>query len=246
MSRLTLKRSLLRPLRAGATAPFGPGGVSTGLILWLKADSLIGFVNNDLVPSYLDSSGVGNHFGQSGADSLKPIYHTAQVNGLPAIYYPFVTNNSHQMSAPWQGGAPTTSECFAIAKADNDPASDPSAGFIWSFGTSFADVIVENTGDIRLGWGTNTRPIIGNPVPSMSSWRRLNIWSAPNDYSFQIDTVNFYLNAVNTVAFATNPLFSGSTPYMGHIAEYIQYNRKLSAGERTSVDNYLKAKYNLP
>lgn len=230
--------------RTGGGGASGPPSV-TGLILWLKADSLA-LANNDLVGDWPDQSGVGNNFSEV-TPSLKPVFHTNQVNGLPAIYFPLFTNNGLTMTAAWKPATPTAGECFAVCKADADPGGGASSGGIWRFGTAgFWDHITLNDGHVYLGWGRTARPDIGDLAPNFAAWRRLNIWSAPNDYSFQVDAVNVYSTAVNAVGFIAQPLLSrGGVVYVGHIAEYIQYNRKLTAGERTTVDNYLKAKYAL-
>jgi len=238
--------NMFTTLGVGAgTAGTGPSSL-TGLIIWLKADSL-GLNNNDVIPTWSDQSGRGNHFTQSLGDALKPIYHTAQINGLPAVYIPFVSNNGIGLASGYTDGTPTEGECFAVVKADADPAADPGSGWLWDFSTvGFPDSFVDNSGHIFLAWGRSTRTDVGDPAASFAGWRRINIWSKTNDYSLQIDTVNFFATATNTVSFNANPRFSKqATIYTGHIAEYIQYNRKLSAGERTQVDDYLKAKYAL-
>lgn len=253
MSSMVIRQAARRPdadwrkrgiLRGGPAPSFGPGGVSSGLIVWLKADAIQGLNNNDPCPNWGDSSGVGNNFGSL---AFNPTYHTAQINGLPAIYYPLSVNTGHQMAASWQGGTPTAGECFAVCKADADPGGSASSGGIWRFGTAGTqDHITLNDGHTYLGWGRTTRPDIGDLTPDFAGWRRLNIWSATNDYSFQVDAVNVYSTASNTVGFTAQPQLSdGGVLYVGHIAEYIQYNRKLSGGERTAVDNYLKGKYGL-
>lgn len=235
-----------RPYPARRYPPQNTPNEVFGLIIWLKADALV-LNNNDLIASWTDNSGRNNHFTQTGGDALKPIFHTGQINSLPAVYFPFSSNNGLSLPS-YADGTPTEGECFAVVKSDADPASDPGGGWLWDFSTQGdPDGFVDNNGDITIAWGRSTRTNVGNPTPSFASWRRINIWSKSADYSLQIDGTTFFSTGVNTVSFNATPRFSKQAViYSGHIAEYIQYNRKLDTIERGMVDGYLKAKYALP
>ena len=56
------------------------------LSAWFKAEALSGFANGDLVGSWIDSSGKGNHATQSVV-TPKPSYLSSAINGRPAVHF---------------------------------------------------------------------------------------------------------------------------------------------------------------
>src|SRR3990167_1190365 len=64
---------------------FDPRRISN-LVAWFKADSLLNFNDNDVVGTWLDSSGKGNHATQTTAGN-KPLYKTNIQNGKPIVRF---------------------------------------------------------------------------------------------------------------------------------------------------------------
>ena len=229
-----------------APPPPGPETIS-GLILWVKASDL-SQADGSYVNNLTDASGTGNNLNSTPNPNTAKFYNN-QINGRPAIHYWYSGQPLyHVMTSAWKPSTPTSGECFCVCRSQADPTTDPAHGGIWSAGTAgVADHIPYQDGTVYLGWGRTTRPNIGNLAPDFSQWHRLNIWSATNDYSFQVDGATVYSTASSTPGFATTPSLGGNitVTYAGYIAEYIQYNRKLTAPERASVNTYLTWRYGI-
>lgn len=73
-----------RPPQPVVSSAFTPTDIS-GLKAWWKADSL-SLNNNDLVASW-STSGGSSRTATQDLDSLKPVFLTAQQNGLPLVYF---------------------------------------------------------------------------------------------------------------------------------------------------------------
>ena len=63
----------------------GPGGVSDGLVLWLKASNLA-LSDGAAVTYWPDASPLGNHATQSNT-SAQPVFYTQGLNGLPTVSF---------------------------------------------------------------------------------------------------------------------------------------------------------------
>ena len=225
----------------GAGGPFTPASLP-GLLVWLKADSL-GLANNDPVVSYPDSSGNANHFTGTGS----PLFKTGVINGLPAVYYP--VGSIHRMtSVNYLPGNPTSGECFFVMKVDADVGLD--LNVLHDFGIDpAANHWPFTDGTVYDGWGTDVRKTLGNPTPSLASWRLVNLRSEINSYVAEIDGGALFSTGTNSVAFNTQPYIGGNAigaqALVGHIAEYMQYDHVLSSGDRQQVEDYVETKYAL-
>jgi hypothetical protein len=69
----------------GGRRRFNPADYGT-VALWLKADSLTGYEDEDVVDTWPDSSGNGNDATQ-GTFVKMPLYRTGQVSGMPALQF---------------------------------------------------------------------------------------------------------------------------------------------------------------
>jgi hypothetical protein len=228
----------------GATTPFTPDRAS-GLYRWFKADAIIGLSDGDPVSTWEDS-GSGNRDG-TAAGSARPTYKTGILNGLPIVRFDGLTN----VLTLGDDSALTAAEVFIVIKTDADPPADGAQSGIWEFGTTgaLASHYTWTDGNIYEGFGTDTRKTVGNPTPALTSWRTYSVYSAANDWQAFLDGLSIFSTGTNTVAFSTATTLGAGVAVAyrtdGDIAEFIMYDRKLSAAVRTKVWTYINDKYAL-
>lgn len=234
---------------ATATA-FAPTDV-TGLKVWLKADSL-GLADGTAVSSWADSSGLSNHFTQAtGAN--QPICKTGIINALPVVRFMSGGGAQHFLSATLS--AQTAAEAFIVVQIAADPPLTSAEAGLWTFkSTNISATFFPFTdGTVYDGFATTARKTTVNPTPSLAAAFRLyNVISVSGEWTSKLDTTQLFTTATNTVAFATTALLgksdgsgSGDGYLRGDVAELIIFDNKISAGNRTAIEAYLKAKYAL-
>ena len=225
--------------------PFTPSQLA-GLLIWLRADRIVGPPAQDApVSQWDDISGKGNHFNDGGLGATRdPLFKRNAVNGLPALWFKQHAEDwSTLQLIAYQQGTPTAGECFFVLKADADPSA---FGALCEFGAaSLPDLWPSTDGNVYMGWGRGTRPSIGNPTPSLASWRLLNVHSATNDWKVFLDGTQIDSSGTNTPAFLPSGVLSPGTGFGGQIAEYIQFDRGLTQSERDQIEAYIATKYAL-
>jgi len=236
--------SLRRGSGGGGPAPFSPPDASTPLGYWLRGDDVT--LNGAYVSSWNDKSGNSRHWTQSVAAD-QPLFVASAMNGLPGVT--FDGANTEFLNGPdlaaigW-----TAAETFIVLRLVNDPAPLANEG-LWRIGSTGASVgrFLHTTGVIFEDFGRATATIaLGNPVPSMTSPRIYSVVASGVEITNYIDGVQL-ATAANTVAWNAAPWLGKSAAagfnLYGTICEWIVYTAKLSAGDRASVDAYLKARY---
>lgn len=225
----------LSGLGALAGGTFSPEQIS-GLKLWLKADSLA-LSDNDAVTTWTDSSGSGNDATQ-GTAAKKPTFKTAIQNGKPVVRF---------------DGTDDVLVCPAITAAGGLSA------FVVSkvtLATSFGMTLVVNVFNLELrqNAGTGNMQLITNGVTTIAdgagtSW---HVHSFTNNGSnlteLWTDGISDGTQA-NSAACGTPCIGArsdASSPLNGDVAEILLYDSSLSAGNRNSVEAYLKTKYATP
>lgn len=232
----------------------GPGGISTGLVMWVKADTGVYTdagttlaTNGQTVQQWNDQTTGGLHFTQSTAGA-RPTYQTNQQNGLPGIT--FDNSGTADFMANASLVATTARTIFFVGKStaaatgdegffgNHEDASviDPSA-----FGTD-GSWAYYGTSAFGYGFqtGTNIAPAIitlnyadvSNLTPRMSGVA-VSTFNPIDAYS---TTNGMGLGARNA---------AGSTPKDCQIYEFIVFNRSLTADEITSVESYLSSKWGI-
>ena len=221
----------------------GIGAVS-GLRQWIKARGL-SLSDGDPVSSATDASGNGFHGTASG--SQRPIFRTNILNGQPAFEF----DGDGQWFNTGDHSSLTECEVFAVVKIDNDPPGTNEFGAqtgLWNYSTGDVTHYPYVTGDIYEGFGSNARYFVGNPTPSLSSqFRIINIWSATNDWAYNLDGINLFSTGTNTVGLdsSCNLGYSTGGNYFldGKITEFVLFDHKLSASDRASVVAELNSVY---
>lgn len=221
-----------------------PSGI-TGLLAWWKADALSA-ANNDALATWPDSSSNGLDITQSNT-SNKPVFKTNQINGKPAIR--FDGNNFFTRSGGLFDTA-TGAEIFAVFKTDYDPPPYWEWSGAWSFGGQYDSMnLPSDNGVIYDIFCTNSRKTVGNPTPSLTSWRLYNAASKDGEWTARLDGTQLFTTATNTFWQLGNVYVGRSTSYMitmvGSIAEIVLFSKVLSGADRASVNSYISGKYGL-
>ncbi|KOR33688.1 hypothetical protein AM228_28385, partial [Planktothricoides sp. SR001] len=233
----------------------GLGGVGTGannLKLWLKADAITGATNSAAVGTWNDSSGNSIALSQPNAAN-QPIYKTAGLNNVPTLsfngssqYYEVAYNASLN---PAQFTVITVTQVAGGTGTFRSPItsrnSGPQQGYIlyaqddnkwsswlpqspWNFATD-STALTFNTGYITSGsynGSQNTLSVNGTQTSTALT-------------TFIQNTSKPLRVGAGTTETTPNWFFNGD------ISEVILYDKALNNAERTLVDNYLGAKYNI-
>lgn len=226
-----------------------PLPVTSGLEFWVSASQIPAQSDNTsiLYGGWPEISGNRRHAGRMGTT---PKYRTASgPNSTPCIQLNG-TSDFFSVYSFMSGISMTAAEMFVVSKVATDPpvsakSSHPVASWdgLGSVGNHYPWI----TGDILDGFASNARKTVGNPAPSLTSWRTYNARSAAGAWSAHLDGTQLFTTATNTVSFASaQPKLgnTGSGVFMeGFIAEVIIFSRVLSSGERSQIHTYLNSLY---
>jgi hypothetical protein len=232
-------------LNNGAYFTFGreqqrPGGVVTGLSVWLKADEGV----------TLSGTSANTWQDQSPSQRIWPkvnttatLWSNAAVNFNPAINFPA----SSYFSLPQFTQAYTAGEVFSVQYSNTTANQGHPFELGGAGGTSYYKYNNEYYND----FGRTTRP-------GYATWATrnvllphvLNSWSATNDWAASFDG-GAPVGAITTasaVKFSSVPLknyigAAHNNVFNGRISEVIMYNRKLNATERRQVNSYMALRY---
>lgn len=231
-------------------AQTGAAGVgnSTNNVVWLDANSLA-LTNGSQVSTFTDLSGNSNNFSQSTA-TKRPIFSTATVNGLPALDFDGVDD------------ALATGSIAAMVSAN------VTYFIVYQRATNVQQFLLgaNYTGEPKK-WQTYCNNGSNSLISAQYSPAINHVsYTDPGTFSFlsthitptklttyKQGTLMMTKTATYTVPASHNNLTLGNIQYPaasngtlnGYIAEVIIYNSALNALERTLVENYLGAKYNM-
>lgn len=221
-------------VRRNAGAQLDPTSFS-GLICWISAGDLSGLSDGDTLPATItDLSGVGNDATRVSA----PKYRTANTpNGSPAMS----AESAGYLTLPngmWTGK--TAGHLFAYVKA---PASGAVSGPWQIGGNDYTFMAYAGASDAYEGALTGTRYSFTNSLAVRDTWRIWEVVADGTDYAVRIDGVD---QTTQTVAFtapsASRILANTFSTVDVRIADFIAYDRDLTAGEASSVRQYLEAR----
>lgn len=220
--------------------------VTEELKAWFAADNITGLANGEAMSSWGDLSGNGNNVSQGSEDS-QPTYRTNSINGNPAVL--FDGSNDFLYLASVNN---VSSDAFTMV-ATIRPTT---------LGGSDTISIVGGSGDcgsggrqLRLAGGV--MQVLKSSVASMGT--SLTTMSQNNNYivGFIYGSPNgsFYLNGSadgtlsSTQTFGNSGLLIGGRScaeiFKGYIAEFLYYDKTLSANEFAQVNAYLSSKYGI-
>jgi hypothetical protein len=247
-------------LSASATGAFAGGG-GTGnfvpsdlasLVAWYNADTIAGS-NGTVLSAWNDSKGSNN---ASGGNVTSPSLVTSAVNGHQAV--------------AWDGGASTQAlslgttlmvgetagSFFAAFKRTADPPASGKGGAILDGFT--ADTSGSKNahhpytdGVIYEHFGMDIRTTVGNPTPSLTSFRIYSAHQATNDIRAYLDGTSLFSGGAGSTAhFGTGVTKriganAAGDRFEGQIAEICIFNSALTTSDRQKVEGYLAWKYGL-
>jgi hypothetical protein len=235
----------------------GPGGVGTTdgtstLEVWLKADAIAGLTGNP-VSTWSDRSGNNVNATQSNVGN-QPAYTTNVLNGLPVVRFDG-SNDRLEFNRVIQDDF----SIIAVFKT----AQSAGGGTQWYLGVGLVDAEVGGvTNDFGMSLIAGKLATgAGNPdvtALSTSAFSDNNGHIANFQRVLSSGVISQFTDGAST-ATATAGTNSLTAPtrivlgslqtninyFSGDIAEVLVYSSALNKAERTIVDNYLSAKYNI-
>lgn len=249
MKRLVLP--LIVTLIYTAAAAQSPGGVSSGLAIWLKADAGTSSTSNGaFLSSWNDQSGNGVNATQTDpTDVAKPRYILDAINGNPAIQFTggdkFFNINLSSLGSAYT--------IITVAERADAAANRYVIG-VQSLTPRGLHLGYALDATLRLGENASG----GNANATVSGYNasteapRFIMGEVPSADSRTVTEINNGVTVSATNSTTITPLSKtagvigrGFTTggFSGYIAEVICYNRILSAAEKNQIITYLAVKY---
>jgi hypothetical protein len=222
---------------AGATA--APGGVSSGLSVWLKPETGIIRDSAGVVSSWQDSSGNGNHCSQATA-TAKPSYAPGSFGTMPGVFF----DGADNLSATAGMSTGSYTKIVRVSMPDFPATSGNILSSSGTMGTRHA-LYMSSSAFPRL-WH-NSQFVVSATAMGVGQGHLL-----VGTYDSTTKTGTLYLDGTQVgtgtaTANNTDPTYqlgglAGGNFMRGTIGEVMIYNRVLSNTERANVLAYLNAK----
>lgn len=203
----------------------------SGVKLWLKADAL-SLNDGDAVGSWTDSSGNSNTATQ-GTAANKPTFKTNILNSLPVVRFD-ATNDA--LTSPLSLANPfTIFAVYSYRGATSGFHRGISGGNNWLVGP-YSGNHKQYSGAFITG------PAVVQNAFVQTTSRQTNVLS-----EFRVNRTAIGSNGSTTAIGVVNLGAAGafSEPLDGDVAELICFDVALSDADRTTVEGYLRGKYNL-
>jgi hypothetical protein len=215
----------------------------TGLKWWIDpSDTGTITEASGLVSQIDDKSSSALHPIQT-TGSLQPSTGVETIGGLNALGFP-VDEWMEPASNPMAGSS--AGHAFYILRLNDDAAARNAVLFQWgSSGSADHESFVD--GNIYYGWGSTVRHTVGNPTPSLTTERLIEIRTASSAWSYWIDGVSIFSTGTNTVGWGgTQHRFGGgSVGVIGEVGEVLCYDSVLTGADLTNVRTYLSDKWSV-
>jgi hypothetical protein len=240
-----------------ATPPPGGGVPTSGLGLWLKADTGV-TLSGSAVTQWADQSGNVRNASQSNSTN-RPVLVSNALNGKPAIRFDG-GNDFLSFTYPINGLNGVTMFLVSAARDADNPSGPQNAAVYWpetaSWGATFLSAF-QSKALARIGTGqTNTNLSYTRPANIGTAYTRTSVkHDGANGTNVlyvngvAVQTATGRLSALNGIqnnGFLGQGLGSTSTTntyFNGDIVEVLVYSRALSEAERQQVEQYLQQKY---
>lgn len=241
-----------------------PGGVSTNLKLWLKADVGTNTTTNGAVVSQWDDQGPAAKNASQGTPANQPLYKdgTAGVNFNPAISF----DGTNDYLANTAGGFYSQQYYLVLVNhelIDKGPGQTPFSGFVAGgasdvTGFHFGDVTARHNNEVvshnisHSGiWGsafTSATASIAANSANVFSVRNTAANNGTNIYQNggQIDNTdaNAFAEVTDTdYKIGENANFA--RPFNGKVAEVITFSARNSDADKSKIESYLALKYGI-
>ncbi|HHV99794.1 MAG TPA: hypothetical protein GXX36_09530, partial [Clostridiaceae bacterium] len=221
---------------------------TSGLKLWLKADSPDGAIIKDInnyVNTWVDLSGYTNSSFQTNS-SYRPLYVANAINGKPAIRFDGVNDYLNITSLK---GNMNQLTFFIVIKPSGLADYNQSIGAVGGWG----QFLFHSAANGAIYCGTSAQSRLTAPSGTMVnnevqgySYVYAGTGSASKLYknSSQVASGTLTATPASWTGFIIGA--NNSNSLKGDIPEIIIYDRALSDSERQSVEIYLSSKYNYP
>lgn len=243
--------------RPGQTNPARSPEAITGLVAWLRADTLT-LSAGQAVATWPDSSGRGNHATQPTA-AQRPTFTPAAINGLPALTLNRAASQQVLLpTAAFNGMSDLSNFTFlAVARWTGGVRSGLFGGYRGANTANLGSTVFEitsDTGALRLRI-PNSIDATASPAVTSGQWHllgaamdatasRAGLFRDGTTLSEPIGAGGTSLLA-NFERLPVGSSFDDARTFGGQIAEVMIYNRALSALERDALGRHLAAKYAL-
>jgi hypothetical protein len=242
-----------------------PGGVSSNLALWIRADAATTLSSTDSLNSWTYFNNPAFSFVSSPAN--RPIVQSNSINFLPSVFF----NGSQQMDGPTGANAPITAgnpsySVFAVWSSllaaavpqrvwsQRSPAGTGDGGGLWVYNGQYGDQdeISPFTQGLGLVEQVSTAYIsevnlLAQNTSDLELVDQTNIGGTSvvlnSDPAGMALTDRIIANTVNRLGSRNVPT---EEPLIGNVAEVIVYNNNVNAGAaRNQIFSYLGLKYGL-
>jgi hypothetical protein len=240
--RRTLPATVLLAILTSACFAQSPGGVSTGILLWTKANNGVS-TTGATVTGWTDQTGT-NTFTVTGS----PQYSSTTINFNPCITYDGASRFTGNTSLT------NVTEAFTVGKIVNSSGGSGSGTMIGTLGDANYGYYFHTESGILYGSGSAAGTYYGtNAFGNNISWSVMNGDLSETPAASQQMKVNgiAYANSAGgdpaiysgkpvLGARSTENLLSGS-----QVAEVVMYNASQAGTNRSKINSYLALKYGI-
>lgn len=213
-------------LTLAVSAVRGPGAVSDGMNMWLKADQVT--LDGTTLDLWPDQSGNSNHAEPVPFD--RPLLETTlNVNNNP--YINFTADNGGQVTLP---SSSNQSSFIAVLKSSTD-------------GSDVFEVDNNSSPSLEVTGGVFQGNGVGGFVSSTSTTN----WNIAGLLNNSSTDHRIYMNGIqedsdnSSVTIPASTTYNLLTDFTGEIAEIVYYEDMLTDTERRQVESYLAIKYGI-
>ena len=226
-----------------------------GLVVWYSAEAETSYADGAPMTQWTDLSGSGNHAVPVGATPQWQA--TTGPGGGPAVHFvgsgsgTGSTQGYFQLPTGLMGAATAGEVHFQVRR---DPAAtNGNIGQLHAFSNPDFSFYTYSDAKVYDAFGSTARKDAIVPTVTTDAWRRLNMWSAPNDWAMRLDGAVQRTASTNTVAWYSTPTIGTSanasgiasggqrSPFKGWVSTVVLFNRKLTTTERSDLDAWLAA-----
>ncbi len=227
-----------------------PGGVSSGLQLWLKADAGTSTTTDgSAINNWSDQSAAANDAYQSSSP-LQPIFKTNQFNGHPAVrnaagkYFDIdlsAVNDVDFTVFTVVKRESANADQFVIGIQDSDDDGGLSFGYLSNDEIAFdqyGNIIIL---DCAAYAGASEIPsILSAEFGTTVGKKEVLVRDGISTDKKNTNTTSYYLSGEGSIGRG-----NGNNSFIGLIAEVIIYDRLLTDMEKRRIQSYLSVKYGL-
>lgn len=245
----------------------GPGGVTSGLAMWLKANNGPDAITNDAVVNTWTDQSTSDNDGARSTPGLPPVgpkLRTSTFNFNPVVRFSdpgstdlgFIrTDNGNVVSddmtlatvfsTTQTGGNTTNFEDSPVLMSSGKTSNSA------DYGLGLANGLVHFNASNSSGRDANSTSTYNNGIPHIAMGTRVKAVSGAVELYVDAANVgsgtsdNVSLNGGTAMGIGNNDDYTVNSQLQGDIAEAIAFSRVLTANERIRVDSYLALKYGI-